>query len=1151
MKFRRLRLAGFKSFVDPAELRIGDGLTGVVGPNGCGKSNLLEAIRWVMGESSPKSMRGGGMEDVIFAGTDRRPSRDVAEVQLKLDNSARRAPAQFNESDDIDVSRHIERGLGSAYRINGRDVRQKDVQLLFADAATGAHSPALVSQGRIGAIINAKPQERRQLLEEAAGISGLHVRRKDAEQRLRAAEANLERLSDMLAGMESQAASLRRQARAAERYKKVSERIALAEGMLLYAKWRTAKADADTAKAELSGLARKVEEAVRASARLNGLQEEAKSGLPALRKAEAEAAAALQALTHRADLLAGELRDVERRMKETESTIRTAEADAAREGESRADAIAARDRLQAERAQIETELAERRAAIPAAEILVTDLENEAARAETALSDALAAHADARAEQQAAEAADASAAQRLSRADDALASAAEHLAAIAPVDDLLADQKAAAAAHAAASEMLETAAADIEAAEAEREQAEAEREAAQRARADAQAALSALQAEQTSLLRQTDRVGGEAIQPLIDAVAVEKGYEAAFAAAFGRAVQADLDDSDAPLKWRPPDAGADAALPGGLQPLARHVDGPAALARRLAQTAVVTGEPGADQVAALAPGQSIVSVDGHLWRWDGLIAAPDASDGAAELLVRRGRLRDVEAALPAANAALETAQERVDANRDALQGISDRIAAARNVRRDAEHARSAAATRLAQLEGAVERARAQADAAEAAHVRAREEQAEAATAKAAAAAAVLALPGLDRLAVKAEEARRASETLRAKLAQARAEHVTLLRGLSGGEARLNAITSEEADWMRRLEGSGAQAKALAERAEAARATLAALAARPAEIEAARAALSGDRQAAETARQQAADALAEGERQASIYDADAREAAEKMAELKELRGRLEANRDNHELRRMEMGRISAEKFQSPPHILPAKLGFEEDEAGDSSTVSAALEKLQMERERMGPVNLRAEVELDEIRSELDASNAESEDLAAAIARLRGSIGALNREGRARLLTAFEEVDKHFRSLFSGLFGGGEARLELVESDDPLAAGLEILAQPPGKKLQSMTLLSGGEQALTAVALIFAIFLTNPAPICVLDEVDAPLDDANIERFCDLLDRMTTLTDTRFLIVTHNAVTMSRMHRLYGVTMSEQGVSQLVSVDLGGAETLLAAE
>ncbi|MBV7256495.1 chromosome segregation protein SMC [Pacificimonas sp. WHA3] len=1155
MKFRRLRLSGFKSFVDAAELRIEDGLTGVVGPNGCGKSNLLESLRWLMGESSAKSLRGAGMEDVIFAGTDRRPSRDVAEVQLQLDNKDRKAPAQFNESDEIDVSRHIERGLGSAYRINGRDVRQKDVQLLFADAATGAHSPALVSQGRIGAIINAKPQDRRKLLEEAAGIAGLHVRRKDAEQRLKAAETNLERLSDMLSGMETQAASLGRQARAAERYRKLSERITLAEGMLLYAKWRAAKSDADAAKEELSGLGRKLDDAIRNSARLTTLQEAAKSGLPALRTAEAEAAAALQTLSHRADVLGSELRDVERRMAETEAAIRTADADAARETDSRADAHAALDRLNTERGEIEAQLAEARDAIPDAEALVARLETESAEIDTKLSEALSAHADARAQRQAAEAAAEATTVRLGRAARTMETAEGAVAALEPVDALLAARTDAEAIRAQAEAALADIAGEIEAAERERETAEAARAQAQDAMSNARGLLSALESEASALTRQTQRHEGAAVRPLLDSVTVAKGYEAAFAAAFGRAVEADLEGDETAMRWRAPGADddwkGDPALPNKVSTLADHVQAPDELSRRLAQIGLVDEAPSADAIAALAPGQSLVTPKGELYRWDGLMARPDESDGTADLLARRTRLREVEAELPTAHAAVAATGAAAAAARTALADLAARIADARARRMEAEAARGAAASELARLEGRIERGQAQAEAAAAALARAAADHGEAEAAARESAARLAALPGLDALAIAAEEVRRESETVRAKLAQARADHVTLLRSLSGGEARLNAIASERADWERRLQGSGAQQEALAARAAAAKAALAELAARPAEIEALRAALVDDRVNAETARQAAADRLAAAERAASVHDRDARAAADAMAELKEARGRLEAQRENHELRRVEMGRIAAEKFQSPPHILPAKLAFDEDEVSEEGAVSDALSKLQADRDRMGPVNLRAEEELSEIRAALDESNAESEDLLAAIARLRGSIGALNREGRARLLTAFEEVDKHFRSLFSGLFGGGEARLELVESDDPLQAGLEIMAQPPGKKLQSMSLLSGGEQAMTAVALIFAIFLTNPAPICVLDEVDAPLDDANIERFCDLLDRMTTLTDTRFLIVTHNAVTMSRMHRLYGVTMAERGVSQLVSVDLGGAETLLAAE
>jgi chromosome segregation protein len=288
-----------------------------------------------------------------------------------------------------------------------------------------------------------------------------------------------------------------------------------------------------------------------------------------------------------------------------------------------------------------------------------------------------------------------------------------------------------------------------------------------------------------------------------------------------------------------------------------------------------------------------------------------------------------------------------------------------------------------------------------------------------------------------------------------------------------------------------------------------------------------------------------------ETDLAAAAEAVSTAREQRAGAEARAENQDARRREMAAISGERFECPPPLLPDKHGFEEEALADAGSESARLERLQLDRERIGPVNLIAADELAELEEQVAKGQAESEELTQAINRLRGSIGSLNREGRTRLLAAFETVDQHFRRLFATLFNGGQAHLALIDSDDPLEAGLEIFAQPPGKKLQSLTLLSGGEQALTAVALIFALFLTNPAPICVLDEVDAPLDDANIERFCDLLDAMTRETDTRYLIVTHNAVTMSRMHRLFGVTMVEQGVSRLVSVDLGGAEQLLAAE
>jgi len=314
---------------------------------------------------------------------------------------------------------------------------------------------------------------------------------------------------------------------------------------------------------------------------------------------------------------------------------------------------------------------------------------------------------------------------------------------------------------------------------------------------------------------------------------------------------------------------------------------------------------------------------------------------------------------------------------------------------------------------------------------------------------------------------------------------------------------------------------------------------------------DNQASEAWTAQAASAEAQAEASGVAAARTLAEAGEAFAGAREMRAGAVARAEGQEARRAELARECGEQFECPPPLLPERLGFDSEALDDADTEKSNFDRMTAERERLGPVNLVAEQELAELEESRLAGAAECDELQEAINRLRGSIGSLNREGRVRLLDAYEKVDAHFRSLFTTLFDGGQAHLELVESDDPLEAGLEIMAQPPGKRLSALTLLSGGEQALTAVALIFALFLTNPAPICVLDEVDAPLDDANVERFCDLLMRMTQETDTRYLIVTHNAVTMSRMHRLYGVTMVEKGVSRLVSVDLGGAETLLAAE
>jgi chromosome segregation protein len=1145
VRVKRLKLSGFKSFVEPAELRVEDGLTGIVGPNGCGKSNVLEAIRWVMGEASPKSMRGAGMDDVIFAGTALRPARDFAEVTMLVERESGDSEGEVSVAPigEVDVTRRIERGAGSAYRVNGRDVRQKDVALLFADAATGAHSPALVSQGKISAVIAAKPTERRLMLEEAAGIAGLHVRRKDAEQKLRATEANLIRLDEILADMELREGALRRQARAAERYRKLSDQIRIAEARLVFARWREAAQAADAARAEAETAAAAVETAAEAQRAAAAWQTEAAAALASSRKAAEAAREAASALGHKLAALRAEHDGVRRRIAEIEERRRTLAADRSREEALKADAAAAILRLEEELAAIAARLAEAESRRGTIDVRTIEQEDSARAAETALGKARAVQAAEQAEARVAEAALLAARQKLDRAEAEAARIGEQAAQLGGDAGLIATLAQARAAREAAETALAKAAEAIAAAEAGRQRAAAARDGTESEAASARAALAALQSEARALLKAVETSGGDRA---INHIKAAPGYERALAAALGEDLDAAL-DGEGPRRWTgaAPQAG-DPALPAGTTALAGHVEAPPALLRRLQQIAVAETDAG----EALAVGQRLVTLDGRLRRWDGYVATGMGA-AAAERLIRVNRLAEIETAMPAAAAMLAAAEAATAAARAEMASARDAADAGRRAEADASaaireagRAEDHAGVELERLElrrtGLAERAAlAQADLADAKKALAEAESVAGMLPDAAATEALVA------------DLRGEAERAQAALAEVRAEAATYARAVSADRQRAEAARKEQSDWRARAAEAETRHAEFGRRIADAETEAQRLAEAPRALDAQIEALTGEASAAAEAAEAAAAYERAGEEALKETEAKLALAGEAQASAREARAGAAARAEAQDSRRIEMARISGEKFECPPALLPEKTGFKEEGIEAVAIESSRLERQMQDRERIGPVNLVAESELNELEESRLASQAEREELGVAIHRLRGSIGSLNREGRARLLAAFQEVDRHFRSLFTTLFEGGAAHLELVESDDPLEAGLEIMAQPPGKRLSALTLLSGGEQALTAIALIFALFLTNPAPICVLDEVDAPLDDANIERFCDLLDRMTTETDTRYLIVTHNAVTMSRMHRLFGVTMIEKGVSRLVSVDLGGAERLLAAE
>ena len=1148
MKFSRLRLLGFKSFVEPGEFVIERGLTGIVGPNGCGKSNLVEALRWVMGESSYKNMRASGMDDVIFSGSATRPARNTAEVTLFLDNSDRTAPAAFNDADELQVSRRIEREAGSIYRINGKEARAKDVQLLFADQSTGARSPSMVGQGRIGELIQAKPQARRALLEEAAGISGLHTRRHEAELRLRAAEQNLERLDDVVGELESQIESLKRQARQASRFKNLSADIRKAEAILLHLRWTQAKDQEGEAKSALATATTLVGD--KAAAQMQAAKDQAVSAhrLPELRDAEAGAAAALQRLTIARTQIEEEANRVRSRQAELEKRLAQFEADIEREQRMVADNVEVLDRLAEEERTLNSENAgaterevQTRAAFEEAQARLSLSEAALAKLTSERAEASAARGQfERVLRETSERRD-RLSRQLAEVEREAGEIAETLSGLPDpaekrllVDKAEADSAAAEAAAIAAEKLVFEARAGETAA----------RPPVQEARAE----LQRIETEARTLAKVLNAATGDLFPAVLEQIRVERGYETALGAALGEDLDVPLDRA-APAHWSGAETkDGDPSLPAGARPLADVVRAPAQLSRRLGQIGIVDPAEGPRLQKELAVGQRLVSRDGALWRWDGMTASADAPTAAALRLAQKNRLGELEAEateatrkVRAAEAVLADAEARVrqavDAERSAREASRDaqrRVGEAREASAKAEKAAGELAGRRAVLDES--------------RGRISEAVAEALSAHAEAERALAAAPDPVELQTRLDELTRDVAADRARVADTRSAFEGLRREAEQRTRRLSAIATERNSWLSRAANADRQIASLRERRAEAADEHRKLADAPDEIDARRRALLSQLSQAEELRKIAADRLQEAETRQASLDKAATAAIQALSEAREARGRAEERLTAADERRKEAEARIQEALAIPPHMVIRHTGLGPDEAmPDMASVERNLERLKIERERLGAVNLRAEEEQKELSERLDLIVTEREDVIEAIRRLRQAIQSLNREGRERLLAAFEVVNAQFQRLFTHLFGGGTAELQLIESEDPLEAGLEILARPPGKKPQTMTLLSGGEQALTAMALIFAVFLTNPAPICVLDEVDAPLDDHNVERFCNLMDEMSTSTETRFVIITHNPITMARMDRLFGVTMAEQGVSQLVSVDLQTAEQL----
>ena len=865
IKFKKLKVKGFKSFVEPTEVIIEQGLTGIVGPNGCGKSNLVEAFRFVMGELSPKQMRGSELDDVIFNGTSGRPAWDIAEVTIDLDNSDRQAPSLFNQSDEIEVTRRIWRGEGSEYRVNGKEVRLKDVQLLFADASTGARSTSMVSQGRVGAIIAAKPEQRRSLLEEAAGITGLHSRRHEAELRLNATETNLERVKDLLKTQEEQLEVLKKQSKQAERYKNIQKDITKARAAVFYKKWEVEKIKLEEASSKLKDQDNLVSDQTQEVAKVNVEYENVQESLPNMRLKESQIASELQKHTINLD-------------------------------------------------NQEKEIDRANSAVEETQIRIQQIKNDMDREQFLFDDA--------------------------------------------------------------------------------------NENTERVREE----KSILEKQQGDLFLDTNEKDNDVTSsqrnnnPIIDYLDFEDGYEKAVAAVFSDELIASINEEQA-SHWRILIYDQNSVFSDGIKKFSNLIKAPENMKKKLDFVGLIEDKSNVLNLQTnLLPGQILVSLEGEVWRWDGYVSKGKQNSSTKAVLeqLKNRRLKQLS----------KEEKQWMDISSKAQQRI--------------------------------------------------------------------------------EELKEREIKLNSNLKELR----TMPNTISSEKTRLQRLISDNKQAYDKIAGE----------------------------------------------------LQQQEQAANEINKKLKLEEVKLTELREEKIRLEGtietiNETIKQLSSQVKERIGVELngLFDLAEINPNK-GL-----GEVDYLERRLERLIGEQERLGGVNLLAEQESQELEKKVSSIKSDQSDLLAAIAKLREAIDSLNTEGRQRLLAAYGVVNENFQKLFVQLFGGGKAYLKFTDETDPLQAGLEIYASPPGKKLQNLTLLSGGEQALTALSLLFAVFLSNPAPICVLDEVDAPLDDTNVDRFCSLVEEIAKTSTTKFLVITHHRMTMARVNRLFGVTMPEQGVSQLVSVDL----------
>ncbi len=1158
VQFTKLRLSGFKSFLYPTEIEIGPGKTGVVGPNGCGKSNLLEALSWVMGENSAKRMRGAGMEDVIFNGTNTKSARSSAEVTVWLDNQDRTAPPPYHDTETLEITRYIERGSGSDYKINGKSVRAKDVQLLFADLVSGANSPALVSQGRITAIIQAKPKDRRRILEDAAGISGLHARRHESELKLKATENNLERLADVITTQESHLTTLKKQARQASRYRNLSDHIKHAQANLYAYKWQQINNEEKTVKSQFDSIEAEIRKKISFINDLTTKQAKAQGLIPDLRTEEAKAAAILQRLLIEKENHEATLKRQQESLTKATKELESAQSELETETQTIKNIDDQISQLEAEKTESTQHQINDKSTIDNLDKKLTSLTAEIEKTQTLYNEInqkiISRETEVTGLQN----------QRIAL-EGQIANLVEEKKKYEERLDQLKIQQQQQTLFDGLKTDIEHGEKEISKLKSQRDKLEEEKQEQEQSLSKQRQALNEKQSDYTRLKAEHDALSdivhsGQSSDnhpPLLDQITVEEGYETALATALGDGLTYPLIEESL-IYWSKLGQETIAqSLPEGVQAILDIVKAPENLNRALSQIGLINDlESGEINAKKLLAGQIIVSKKGDLLRWDGLVIKADAPSASAIKLQQKNRLTDLVKALSQAKTYVELEENKLEKNIQILDKIKTSLQENKTTLSSKEDFLSSQRFRLGSLQEEYHALKNDLTSLTTSLSRI-DEDFEKTTQQLQHVKDSLQLK--QDFSTQANERNRLQEqlsTLKETAKSTQDELNNKLRQQDRESMRLEQIEREIKTLEANKETTKKRIPLVEERIQRAANELKELSNTHHNNESRQNANRTSSESLEqkilTAsknREEKAQDLNDAENISQTLNLELRQKETELSAEKEKRAVLQATYSNCKQKINDLSQALKEDFDLNIQqlIRDMDVDLEAIKSQSLDTLTNRLNRLKNERDTMGPVNLRAEIEAEEVNAEIERFKTEEEELTSAITKLRSAISKINKEARERLIEAFGKVDSHFRTLFADLFGGGKAYLQLTNDDDPLTAGLEIFAQPPGKKLQNLTLLSGGEQTLTSIALVFGMFLTNPSPICVLDEIDAALDDVNVDRVCNALDRMAQKGDTRFLVISHHRMSVARMDRLYGVTMAQRGISQLVSVDLSQADLL----